>query len=495
MSKIISAITDVRKYWNVPKEGNYVPNKEIVAFSGGGIGVKTIGSINTYIQMTATCLLMGAVYGLSPSQLMVLFLINNIIGIIKTPFISWLVDNTNTRMGKFRPYLLWTAAPCILAVIGITWFIPVDGSATAKMVLIAVFYNIYIIGQQLNNNAYVGLSQVISPSSGERNKIMSISEFIANLGPSIVQLVLPIFAQIFFGSDGLLKLETYRILMPLFSVIGIGLGLIVMFNTKERVILPRNDKAKISFIDGLKLAGKNADLWIVSISKFFEGFRTGIALLLSWICLYQLNSSSMYGILVTIVSTAFVPGMLLAPLLMKKLGSGKAAFLSFSLNMIAAIIMLLTFKSGVVFFVIALYIFNFASGPQYIMQNSITADALDEIQLQSKERVEGFAQNFQLMFLTIGGLVANFLFMLVYEFFGLVEGADGLTDYSILRDAAVREPIITYVIVIGMAAAMLSAIPYRFIRMTTSKHNEIIKELEAEKLIAEKEEQPKQDLI
>lgn len=492
MKKILSFITasvkGIKEHWHEPKDGDYVSNKEIVAFSCGGIGVKTMTAINGNIQMTPTCLLMGAVYGLSPSQLILLFIIANVIGILKTPLASWIIDNTDTKYGKLRPYMLWAAAPCILGIIGVTWLIPLDSSVSVKMVLIAVFYNVYLIGQQIYGVAYIGLSQVISPKSAERNKIMSISELIANFGPSILQLAIPVLAQIFFGRDGLLKLEAYRVLLPAFAFLGFGLSLLIMFKTKERAIIPKAEKQRVKFIDGIRFAGTNLDFWIVSISKFFEGFKVGIGLLLAWICLYQLESSAMFGILPTITSVAVVPGMILAPLLMSKFGSGKAAFSANILNALAALIMLLTFKSGIIFFVVALFMYNFASGPQYIMQTSITADALDEIQLKSRERLEGFVQNFQLMFGILGSIVANLLFMIIYEHFGLAAGEDGLTDYNILRNPEIRNSIITNIIIIGLIASLISAIPFLFIKMTRDKHKQIIFELEQRKLIEDKKE-------
>lgn len=348
MSKIINTlkttVSDVKTYWKKPKDGNCVPYREVAAFSVGGIGVKTVNAMMGQISMSATCLLVGSIYGLSPSNLLILFIISNIISVLKTPLVSWLVDNTNTKKGKFRPYLLWAGIPCLVGVVGVTWLVPLDGNSFTKMVLIGLFYNILYIGQHVYNNAYMGISQVISTNSGERAAIMSISEFVANLGPSLVSLILPIFAEIFFGKEGLLDITAYRILLPAFTLVGFLLGLVVMAKTEERIIQPKEEKQKISILDGLKQFAKNPDFWIVAISKLFDGFRGAIGALLGWICLYQLGSSAMYGILPAITSTAFIPGMLLAPLLIKKLGYKKFGFGSFALNAAAALIMLLTFQ-------------------------------------------------------------------------------------------------------------------------------------------------------
>lgn len=487
VATVKGAVTDVKEHWNTPKENNYVPYKEIVAFSGGGIGVKTVNSMVYQISMSATCLLVGSIYKLSPSNIFILFVISNIISVLKTPLVGWLVDNTNTKMGKFRPYLLWAGIPCVIGVIGLTWLVPLNGSAMTKMILIGIFYNILSISQQFYNNAYMGISQVISPSSGERSAIMSVSEFVANLGPSIVQLALPIVAHILFGGEGLLDIKSYRILLPLFSIVGFLLGLVVMAKTKERVIKPKDVKETVKFKDGFKEFAKNRDFWIVSVGRFVEAFRGAIGALLTWICLYQLHNSAMQGLLTSIVAFANVPGMLLAPILIKKLGYKKFGFGSFMLNAVAAVIMLLTFKNGVAFFIIALFFFNFASGPQYIIQNSLNADALDEQQLKTGRRIEGFVQNIQLMFSTIGGLFSTAILTAIYENFGLAAGADGFTDYSVLEDAAVRNPIIAGCIIVALVASVISAIPFLFCTMTEKKHDDIIEQLKEKAKTAEAE--------
>lgn len=132
---VIENVKNVGTYWKKPQSGRYVPFSEIVAFSGGGIGVKTVNSMVSQISMSATCLLIGSIYKLSPSNIFILFVLSNIISVLKTPIVSILVDNTNTKMGKFRPYLLWAGIPCLIGVVGMTWLIPVNGSNITKWCL------------------------------------------------------------------------------------------------------------------------------------------------------------------------------------------------------------------------------------------------------------------------------------------------------------------------------------------------------------------------
>ena len=60
------------------------------------MGLKGYGSLMTnYIQMAATCLLTGTVYGSAR-----LYIITNVVGVIKTPFVSMLIDNIKIKIYK-----------------------------------------------------------------------------------------------------------------------------------------------------------------------------------------------------------------------------------------------------------------------------------------------------------------------------------------------------------------------------------------------------------
>ena len=477
--KISSLISDLKSYWKTPKENNCVSLKEVAAFSVGGMGIKSIQSLNGYIVLAPTCLLIASVYGLSPRDIMILFIITNIIGILKTPFVSMLVDNTHTKIGKFRPYILFAGLPALLSVIALSWGVPLDAPQNVKIVLIGVYINILAVAQGLYGNAYTGISQVITPNSAERTGILSISEFLANLGPSIIQFLLPTLAGLIYGKDGMLDIRTYRLFFPLFGICGFVLGLLVMFKTEERVIDTGSEKEHISFFEGIKYISKNKYFWIVTISKFFEGFKGVIGSLLPWVCAYELANSSIQGVVQTITSVGFTPGIVLAPFIIKKLGSKYGTFTAHFLNCLAALVMLFTFKRGFIFFAISLFLYNFASGPQYIMQTSILSDGFDFQQNRDGVRIEGFAQNFMGMITTIGGIVSTVVFTFIYESHGLIaDEATGITDYSVLSEASVREPIITSVIVIVIAASLLSAVPYLFFNLSRKDMEEIRKSLE-----------------
>lgn len=490
----------VRRYWQRPQKGETVAYKEVAAYSVGAMGVKSYGSLLNYIQMAPTCLLVASVYGLSPTDIMWLFIVTNVVGVIKTPFVSMLQDNTNTPLGKFRPYMLWAGIPCLISTIALTWFIPCSSSVIpfdtasmapetlriVKIVLIAIFFNLFSIAQPLLTNAFTAISQVISPNSKERTRVMGISEFLGNLGPSIVQFLLPTLGLIFFGEKSLENIWTYRIFMPLFGLAGFLLGLLVMTGSHERVVLPKSYVNRIKFTDGMKILAKNKEFWLMTMTKFFGGFQGVLTTLLPWVCAYQLGNSGLTGIVQTITSVGFTPGIILAPIIISKLGARKGGFIFAMGNAVAALIMFLTFRQGFAFFVISLFIYNFALGPQYIMQTSVMSDGFDAQQLKTDTRIEGFANNFQVMITTIGSIISTVVFTFVYESNGLVaDPVTGETDYSILTNAAVREPIISTLILIVIGASVLTAVPYLFVTLDAGKMKGIRAALERRKFITD----------
>ena len=502
--KIQKGFLTLRKYWSRPQKGQFVAYKEIAGFSVGGMGVKSFASLVSFMNLAATCLFTAVVYGLSPNEIMILFLITNVgVGVLKTPIISWLQDRTNTPIGKFRPYLIWAGIPCVLAVIGLTWLVPIPGwilpagqpNKALTMTMLCIFLNILIIAQQLLNNAYMGISQTISPLSSERTKIMGFSEFLGNLGPSIIQAALPICGLCFATKENAMtNVWTYRVFMPIFAIIGFGLGLIVLYTSKERttntdsmenIKTKETKENKLSFFTSLKLLSKNKEIWLVTISKFFDGFKGWLTLLLPWICAFQLRDTAIQGVVQTIVSFGFTPGIILAPLLIKWLGSRGSGVIFHALNAAAALLMLFTYKSGVVVMLICLFLYNFALGPQYIIQNTIMSDGFDFQQDRDNVRLEGFAQNFQLMISTLGTVASTLAFTIICNKYNVGTVTNANADYSMLIDPAIRNPFYGDLILLVVIASLLAAIPFIFVTLNRNKMTIIRENLDRKKVIAD----------
>lgn len=459
-------ISDVKNHWKTPSEGKYISYGEFTAYSIGGIGVNTVNSLFGYVAISANCLLIGSAYGIKPTHLAYLNIIMGILNLIKTPFISMLIDNTNTKYGKFRPYLLYTGLPTAILLCGMA-FIPNDINYWTKVSLIGIVYAFLMIFQALYAQAFTSLAQVLTPNGEERTTLLSVSMFIYSLGPSIINLVIPILAQLTWGMT---DFKTYRVFFPIFSAIGVLLSLITFKGTKEKIVVPKDYVAKVKFSEGIKQVAKNKYFWLLNFYNVLSGLKFGIGSILAWYCVYQIQNEGMLGLMNTVLGTASVPLMLLAPVLAKKIGKRNILLVTNLLRAGFAAIMLFTMGNSVVFFVF-LYLATLMLGGDGVVTTSMQAEIYDYQQWKTGTRLEGFITQFGGMITTVSGMFTSLILPYFYEHYGLVD------DYTVLYEESVRTPIFNILIITTIISCVLSVIPIFFYNLKEKDHKKIIEGL------------------
>jgi Na+/melibiose symporter-like transporter len=459
---------DVKKHWREPPENRFIPYREFAAYSVGGIGISAISSLFTYVALTANCILIGSVFNIKPTHLAYMGVLMGIINIVKTPFVSMLVDNTNTKHGKFRPYLVYMGLPCA-ALLSAVPFIPVNAAYISKCLIIGVLYALLMLFQNLYAMAFSSLAQVMTPDGNERTRLLSISALIYNLGPTIINVLLPVAAPL-ISENGLRDITVYRIIFPVISVLGFLLGLWTFRGTKEKLIVPKNYVAEVSFKDGIAQAAKNKYFWLINIFTVLGSLKYGVGSTLAWFCIYALKKDAVLGVMNAVIGTASVPGMLLAPVLARKLGKKRSLILGNVIHGIFALPMMFSGDNPVLFFA-CLYMSTLGLGGEYVLTQSATADIYDYQQWKTGKRIEGFINQFGTMFTTICGLGIGLILPFFYERFGLLD------DYNVLFDTSVRTPIFNLLIISTVISTAAAVIPLLFYDLSEKKHDVIIKEL------------------
>lgn len=466
IEKIGGIVTDITSHWKKSAEGKYIPYKEFAAYSVGGIGVNTINSLFGYVALNANCLLIGSAYGIQPTHLAYLNILMGIINLIKAPFISMMIDNTNSKYGKFRPYLLYTGVPtaillCLMA------FLPNDIQYWTKVAVISITYAFLMIFQALYAQAFTSLAQVLTPNGEERTGLLSVSMFIYSLGPSIVNMLLPILSGL---TGGMTDFKTYRIFFPVFSIVGIALSIITFSGTKEKIVVAKDYVAKVKFSEGIKQVAKNKYFWLINVHSILSGLKYGIGSILGWYCIYQIKSDEMLGIMNTVIGTASVPLMLLAPLLAKKLGKRNVLIWTNLIRAAFCVVMLFTMDNTVVFF-ICLYLATLTLGGDSVITTSMTAEIFDYQQWKTGVRLEGFITQLGGMLTTLAGMFTGLIIPYFYEHYGLEK------DYTVLYDAAVRTPIFNVLIITTIISCVICVIPMFFYDLKEKDHQKIIEDL------------------
>src|SRR5882757_2613009 len=100
------------------------------------------------------------VFGISAAEAGTLFLVTRIWDSCFDPVVGIIADRTETRWGKFRPYLLWVAIP--FGLVGIATFYTPPLGPSGKIIYAYITYSLMMMVYSLINVPYASLLGVIS---------------------------------------------------------------------------------------------------------------------------------------------------------------------------------------------------------------------------------------------------------------------------------------------------------------------------------------------
>ncbi len=180
------------------------------------------------------------------------------------PMMGVLADRTNTRWGKFRPWVLWTAVPWGVAMV-LAYSAP-DLSTSGKL-LYACATNILLMTlYSANNTPYSALTGVMTGDVNERTTLSSYRFVAAMIAQLIVGgFTLPLVAKFGQGNNA----KGWQMTMALWASICVVLLVITFFTTRERIQPDPKQKtsAKQDFSDLLR-NGPWIAMFILTLAHF-----------------------------------------------------------------------------------------------------------------------------------------------------------------------------------------------------------------------------------
>lgn len=472
-AKVKGLVSGIKTHWTTPPEGRYVPYKEIAAYSVGGIGVKFVIYTAWYIGLSATSLLAGSALGLKNGDLVKLTMIATVIGIFLVPLRGMIIDNTRSSKGKFRPYLLYTGIPSGILLTGFA-FLPFESmSYNQKLWTLFITYELLQLCYPFYDQAYTTLVQVMSPNSTERADVITISTFVYSLAPTILGFLVPILAGF---TGGLEHINAYRIIMPIFGIGGALIGLFSYTGTKERIIVAKDYTPKVPFFKGIGAGIQNKYQWARSITGWLILLQGGIGSVTTWYFYYGIKDvlglstqqqGVLNGTLTTILGAAATPAMLLAPLLIRKVGKRNLFIIYILGTTVSMIGMFLFIKQIWVLFAFT-WLRGFFTTFTLITDGAMNADVLDYQQYKTGVRLEGLMAQFVTFIGTFIGMGITYLTNTV-----LMQNTYGLTNnYDDLYKASFREPISKGMILLAIVGYVLSLIPFITMYTLTEEDHE-----------------------
>ena len=352
-------------------------------------------------------------FGISAAAAGTIMLIARVWDMVSDPIMGIIADRTNTRWGKFRPYILWMALP--YSVLAVLTFTTPDLGQTGKVIYAGVTYLLLMTVFTAINLPYSSLGAVMTSDSYERAGLNSYRFIFAFIGQFIVTGTALSLA-IYFGKGD--NAKGYQYTLILFAIISFILFMITFKTTKERVQPPKNQKQNLK--EDLKNLFKNRP-WVI---LFFVGIISFVMfamqnLSIAYYFKYYIGDEESVQLFNVIGTIALIAGIPLSKPLSKRFGKRNVYVAS---SLISGLFFILLYIPGS-HNIVSIYILNilakFTYAPAVPLLWTMLADTADYSEWKNGRRATGLvfsAATFaQKAGWGIGGALAGWLLAL-YKF-------------------------------------------------------------------------------
>lgn len=503
MNNIRKFISDAKIYWKRPPAGRYMPYKEIVSYAVGGIGAYFLIYVIQQLTLAVNNFIIGNVIGIQPHILYVIYVISVISGFPSTAIRATIIDNTRNKKGKYRPYLMIMGIPTCILAIGFV-MVPYENieSQYIKAAIILLFNIGFQFFYMFFYDSYENLIMVLSPNTIERSDATAVKAIVYSIAPSITTAVIPIAAKFLTGGS-ITNFNLYRILYPIFSIIGILLSVIVYANTQEKIVQARTHAVQIKFFDALKAVAKNKYFWIISLAGWLGFLESSYGVILNWLYEYKKACTpEEFTIIGLIYGNASFWGMLFAPFAIRRFGKRNVLVFTNIMNIFFIALMYPVIEAhpqNMIWMVLICLFMNGVVGAfAHILTPSLNADIRDYQQFVTGERIDG-------MFSTVG-LIGSVITLLMSGVLPAVYTACGINETTLaqksgeitqimtkyLKEGETLRELITYdvlyidsifdkvmlaLIMLSVVGAIINVVPYFFYDLSEVKQQGMVKVL------------------
>lgn len=476
---------DLRVYWKKPPMGRYMSFKEIVSLAVGGLGIQFVVFCAQNMIISIGNTLISNTIGIAPKPLYIIYILSVILSFPLTALRGKIIDSSKSKKGRYRPFILSMGLPTAILAIGFV-YMPYERMSMLAKCLTVLLFN---IGLQFFYMFYYDVDQsiinVLSPNTYERSDVTSIKSVVNSMAPTLGNIILPLVARAITGENTLVDIRIYRAFYPPMIIFGFILGLLVYFNTEEKIVQAKTHTVKIKFTDAFRAVVRNKYFWIISLAGWIGFLENAVQNIMDWLYSYQdACSPAEYSLIVTIRGNASLWPMLFIPFLIRALGKRKILVVSNIVNVIFIILMLPIIRLGdpsqIIWPLMFCFFFNYmAAYAVTLLTPGVNGDIRDYQQYITGERIDG-------MFVAVGAigsvvtLITNSALPELYDRSGLNEevarslGFDGSNVYEVLSNPWYFKNICSVLIIAATIGATLNVIPYFFYDLTEIKQKAMV---------------------
>ena len=471
-----------------------------LSYAAGAFGNDVFyATLSTYFIMFVTTHLFNT--GDPKQNSHYVLLITNIIAILRIlevfidPLIGNMIDNTNTKYGKFKPWVV--GGGIISSITLLLLFTDLGGLNKTNpflyLVLFGIIYLIMDVFYSIKDIGFWSMLPALSLDSHEREKMATFARIGSTIGANIVGVaIMPIV--LFFSmtnNSGSGDKSGWFWFAFIVALIGVITSIAVGIGTREVESKIRDNNEKTSLKQVFKVLGKNDQLMWLSLGYWFYGLgiNTLNALQLYYFT-FILGDSGKYSILYGLNTVVGLVSVSLFPSLAGKFNR-KRLFYGCIAVMLGGIGIFSIAGTSLPMILTAAELFFIPQPLVFLVILMIISDSVEYGQWKLGHRDESLTLSVRPLVDKLGGAMSNWLVSTIAVAAGMTTGASASTITTHQQ----------FIFKLGMfafpAATMLigAFIVARKITLTEARHAKIVEELEHRFSVATSENEVKANVV
>lgn len=443
--------------------------KLLVSYSLGEIGCQMSWyMINSYLMLFYT-----DVVGLTAGAISMIMLIARVWDAVNDPMMGNIADRTNTKWGKFRPYLF--IAPPFLAIFNILTFTVFPLEGTAKVIVCLLCYVGTGMAYTACSIAYQALQHVIAIDSQVRMNLATAR----GIGGSVVGIILAACAMpaiLHFSGSDVANARGYFWVTVILSVIMIPIFWLCALGCKEKYTeklhaAPQTEK--LGFVGSLKEVVKNDQLLMVVLCTVLGTICvSGRMGLLTYYIIYVVGDYTVIATVFTSMTVAQLLGTFLIPAGTKAMGKKNYMILLQTVMCVGFLLLFINPKCSQGYLLAVSFLCGICNSASAICPGMVS-DAIEYGDWKLGRRQEGVAASMLSFGVKISTAISGSAGVLLLAAAGYVANAE--------QTPAAQQGINVVVNLVPFIIGILSLVPLLFYKLSPKKVEEIRADLEAGK--------------
>lgn len=431
------------------------------------------------------------VFGLSLIDIGVLLLVTRIWDAVSDPMMGAVADRTKTRWGKYRPYLLWVAAP--FSICGILLFTTPDWGYAARLIWAYVTYILMMTVYTGINVPYGAMLGVMTDNSQEKTVFSSFRMFFAYGGSFIALFAWDPLCRMFQDGFGFSLQSSWQFAMIVIASCCFILFLLCFRLTREQL----TTVSAASLGKDLKALVTNKPWWLLNgASLCFNLFNTVRGATVAFffadiiggeqhIVIFSVSMLFYSGLFLGVGEVANMVGVALAVAITKKLGKKPTFILVDALLIVFSIIFFTCSpesNAGLLVMLLLQVVISVLTGIMSPLVWSMYADVSDYSELKYRSASTGLIFSSASMAQKFGGAIGGAAVMWLLHGYGYVERPEGVQSVDIVQPDSAITCLWMLMTFIPAGVALLSLVIVWLYPLTTKRMDDIVAKLKQQRL-------------